>query len=261
MTEKPVHNTGEESDEYQLVSLTGQYLLSAFAARREFARFPDPIRAFLDYGCGGGKSLWPAVPLVEPGGQVYGVDVEPKMLEHSEQRIEPARAHRPDLTFEFLRVARDPIHIDLPDGILDIAHTSIVLQEIRERDELDQVAAEIARLLRPGGWFVAVCVGDRIEEEDFVSFTYAGLDANRTAPAGFRACRSVESAIVWEHDRHWTRSELGEACAAAGMRVDTVVDVVAPPELIPFPNEAWRGWKDELSAPPLLLVRATRLPS
>lgn len=252
-----VRDTGEQADLYQHVSLSGTYLLSALAVRKRLATFPRAIETWLEYGCGGGKSLWPAVPFLARGATATGVDVSRAMLRYAERAAELVHEERPDLGLRFARVdTAGPLPI--PDHSLDVVHTSVVLQEIREREALEGVLREVARVLRPGGWFLGVLVNDRIRCEDYVSFTYAPFPDNAKRADGMRSCLSVETGIVWEQDRHWARDELAELLEEAGLGVHELADVEVPPETPPFAHAAWRGWKEELELPPLYLVQAVK---
>jgi SAM-dependent methyltransferase len=100
----------------------------------------------LDLGTGTGAAAIQAAPLVAPGGQVLGVDISPAMLTLAQQRVAEL-----GLTNVTLREGRAEA-LPAPDGAFDVLLASLSLMYV-----LDRVAAarEIARVLRPGGRFVA----------------------------------------------------------------------------------------------------------
>ncbi len=249
-----VRNTGEAASEYQRVTLTGQYLLSALAIRRTLADREGPIDCLLDFGCGGGKSLWPSIPFVARNGRAIGVDVSEQQLALAENNAIPVRIEREDLDIRFTPVPATGQLLGVESGTVDVVQTSIVLQEIRQEEVLARLMGEVSRVLRPGGWFVAACVGDRITSEDYVSFTYAGFEDNLNTKSRVRACRSLEGDFVWTDDHHWTRAELETACHDAGLSTRSIEDVYGKREWPPFPAEPWRCWKDEIESPPVFLA-------
>lgn len=91
----------------------------------------------LDLGCGTGHM---AGKIAESGAQVTGVD-------RSEEMIRQARAAYPAIRFEVADATKVPL-----DGAFDAVFSNATLHWIKEPE---RVVAEIARLLRPGGRFVA----------------------------------------------------------------------------------------------------------
>lgn len=108
----------------------------------------QPDSRVLDFGAG--RGLWATEPLPalhkqlrafhERVGEVVGVDVDPVVLKNphlaSAQVIEPGRP------------------LDFPDGRFDLVLADHVLEHVSEEDA-PTVAAELLRVVRPGGWFVA----------------------------------------------------------------------------------------------------------
>ncbi|WP_027414729.1 class I SAM-dependent methyltransferase [Aneurinibacillus terranovensis] len=116
--------------------------------RRKFLP-PDEILSLLeikkqddlaDIGCGPGYFTIPAAYLTS--GAVYGVDVEPKMLETLKEKA--AAAGVKNIT----PIQSDAENIRLPDGSVDKAICSQVLHEV---DDLDKSIHEMKRILRPNG--------------------------------------------------------------------------------------------------------------
>jgi ubiquinone/menaquinone biosynthesis C-methylase UbiE len=96
----------------------------------------------VDLGCGPGYFTLPAAELVGPQGKVYGVDVQPEMVEACRQRAAEAGARQ----VEVLRSGETDV--PLPDGIADLVLVSLVLHEARDRAAF---LREARRLLKPGG--------------------------------------------------------------------------------------------------------------
>ena len=96
----------------------------------------------VDLGCGPGYFTLPAAELVGPSGKVYGVDVEPEMIEACRARAAEAGVQGIEL------VQSDGTHVPLPDGIANLVLISVVLHETKDRAGF---LREARRLLTPGG--------------------------------------------------------------------------------------------------------------
>lgn len=111
----------------------------------------------LDLGCGSGGATRAAARVVGPEGMVVGIDVSAESLAEAEART-PA-----DLPVLY---RRGDIHRmgNVPDRTFDCAIASMVLEQV---DDLGPVLAEVTRVLRPGGRFVAsVTAFDRLRPID-----------------------------------------------------------------------------------------------
>src|SRR5262245_48790740 len=101
-----------------------------------------PDQTVVDLGCGPGYFTLPAAELVGPRGTVYGVDVEPAMVEACRRSAAAAGAQRIEV------VHSSETHVPLPDGIADLVFVSVVLHEAEDRVAF---LREARRLLKPGG--------------------------------------------------------------------------------------------------------------
>jgi SAM-dependent methyltransferase len=118
------------------------------------------VQQVLDIGTGTGSVAIKAASLVMPGGNVTAVDISPEMLELARQR-----ATSLSLTnVEFFEGRAE--ELPLPNGRFDIVLASLSLMYVIDRAA---AAREIARVLRPGGRFVAAVWGGP-EEADIVLF-------------------------------------------------------------------------------------------
>lgn len=105
-----------------------------------------PGQRVLDLGTGTGAVAFGAAPMVSPGGEVLGVDISPQMLEI-------ARAQAACLGLRhvsFREASAESIRTD--SGWADAVFASLSMMYVPDRDA---AAREIARVLRPGGRFVA----------------------------------------------------------------------------------------------------------
>jgi SAM-dependent methyltransferase len=99
----------------------------------------------LDLGCGSGGAARIAAEAVGPEGTVIGVDPSPEALE-------VARARTPDELPVLYRPGTAENISTIPDRSIDCVIASLVLEQITD---LPAAAAEIFRVLRPGGRLVA----------------------------------------------------------------------------------------------------------
>jgi len=101
----------------------------------------SPAR-FLDIGCGGG-TLVGVVAARWPDVEAIGLDLLP-------DRVAAARAAFPDATF----VEGSADALPFEDGSFDTVSASTLFSSFPSPDLEVAVAAEIARVLKPGGWLV-----------------------------------------------------------------------------------------------------------
>lgn len=95
----------------------------------------------LDVGCGNGRWLRACLDLgVEPGSAI-GVEL-------LDWRIEEARRLSPNMSF----LQSSGAEIDLPAGSVDLAAASLLFSSIPTAKARVEVASEIARVVRPGGF-------------------------------------------------------------------------------------------------------------
>jgi len=97
----------------------------------------QPEERILDIGCGTGHLT---AKIATRGAEVMGIDRSPEM-------VRQAREAYPEIRFEVADATKIPL-----DGGFDAVFSNATLHWIKEPE---QVAAEIARLLRPGGRLVA----------------------------------------------------------------------------------------------------------
>jgi demethylmenaquinone methyltransferase/2-methoxy-6-polyprenyl-1,4-benzoquinol methylase/phosphoethanolamine N-methyltransferase len=97
----------------------------------------------LDVACGSGNLTLTAQSYVGPGGQVYGVDAAPEMIEVAEKKA--SRAGLP-VVFQVGLVEQ----LDFPEATFDVVISRLAIHHLP--DDLKRRAfAEILRVLKPGG--------------------------------------------------------------------------------------------------------------
>jgi SAM-dependent methyltransferase len=99
-------------------------------------------RTVLDFGCGSGKC---AVALRARGARLIALDISPHLLEVARKRLE-VHALTGDTEFVLASGHEMPI----PDASVDVVFGSAILHHL----DLRHAAAEVHRVLRPGGYAV-----------------------------------------------------------------------------------------------------------
>ena len=107
-----------------------------------------PGEAVLDVGCGTGSLAVVAKRRVGPTGSVRGVDASPEMI--TQARAKAAKAGL-DVAFEIARAEALPV----ADASVDVVLSTLMLHHL-PRVVREQLAAEVRRVLKPGGRVLAV---------------------------------------------------------------------------------------------------------
>lgn len=110
-----------------------------------------PGESVLDVGCGTGSLAIAAKHRVGPVGEVCGIDPSPEMVARARRKAARAGASVP---FETGSVDSLPF----PDATFDVVTGTLMLHHLDD-DLRRRGLAEVARVLKPGGRFVAVDLG------------------------------------------------------------------------------------------------------
>jgi ubiquinone/menaquinone biosynthesis C-methylase UbiE len=107
-----------------------------------------PGEKALDIGCGPGALALLAKARVGPEGEVHGIDPSPEMIELARKKAAGAGAA---VRFQ-IGAAED---LPYPDASFDVVLSTLMLHHLPD-DLRPQAIKEVARVLKPGGRFVAV---------------------------------------------------------------------------------------------------------
>ncbi len=108
-----------------------------------------PGMTVCDLMCGMGECWLALAASLGPQGQVMALDMSQGMLNGAERR----KARFPDLNIQLLK--QDVLESTLPDACADALICSFGLKTLTDAQK-EQLAAEIKRLLKPGGTFALV---------------------------------------------------------------------------------------------------------
>jgi len=151
---------GEEyilgADESELARLLAQAALHSREAEVLLDRIPIAAggRA-LDVGCGPLGVLHLLSERVGPGGEVVGLDSEPRMIALAERTIVDRGLANVRL------VEADAYNTGLPDASYDLAHERLVLINLTAPQD---AVREMVRVVRPGGWVA-------LQDVDWITWT------------------------------------------------------------------------------------------
>jgi SAM-dependent methyltransferase len=199
------------------------------------ALLPEPGALTVDVGCGEGRV---ARELRARGHRVVGIEGSPALA---------AAAREADPDFE-VHVA-DAAAMPLDDGCADLAVASMSLLNM---DDLDGVAREVARILRPGGRFAFSTVHPMNSLKPLGDWEAAGR--SYFADYAYAETRTRGGLTMTFHDAHRPLSAYLGAIERAGLLVEAVREPVPDDaHVADFPEvERWRR------EPSFLAVRALR---
>ena len=169
---------------------------------------PDLVRKYvrgartLDYGCGGGRMTGMLESL---GLDVTGVDISPHM-------VEQAKRTRPDARYEVIKSGVIPA----PTGHFDLVFSCLVLFEVSSLDDMAGIFAEIRRVLKPGGAFIAVTGSEEMYRRRWLSLD-VDYPQNKSLTSGGLAKIKLKNIDLELQDYFWTDADYRDAMRRAGL--------------------------------------------
>ena len=232
----PYRYSADGAKIYGTLGIEGTTYEIGYACVRESLGDGIAGKAFLDFGCGAGRSTFFLKALGAE--HVYGVD-------HDQNMLDLSLATKRD-GVEFFLIADV---IPLPDEAVDGAISLTVFVEIRTMAAMSEACSEVARVLRHGSPFIVMSVSPMAFGHTFRSFGYPTAKplqsgdittAIVTAPAG----------QVSIDDTYWTEEDYRSALVQAGFTV-TAIDY-------PRPHDPGTWSTDEAAVPPFIVIRAIK---
>lgn len=203
------------------------------------------VRTVLDYGCGPGKV---ATRITEAcDAQVMAADISPRMLEI-------ARARRPHPRIDYRQVDSGKLTF-LTDNSVDAAMSCYVFINVAELPLLREIAAEVHRVLRPGGRYAVL---DTNPDTTGIRFsTFRSGEPGRTYAPGERRQVLLDQPGGGDPleliDHHWPRRTYLDVLAEAGF-TDLTVEEPLLTEASALPGTA----PAETTHPPFLIVTGVK---
>ncbi len=143
-------------------------------------------KAVLDIGCGAG-GIDVALVQTHGAGYVTGIDVEDSVLSHARNLVADK-----GLTDHVGLVKVAPGPLPFPPGTFDVVFSKDSIVHISDKHAL---MAEVARVLKPGGWFLASdwLIGVEVISPQMAAYIAAeGLDFGMATPARYGAAMAAQ---------------------------------------------------------------------
>lgn len=199
--------------------------LASFAGVGWFFDLADlrPGESVVDFGCGSGTDSFVAAQLVGPEGRVRGIDYTPEQFEKATRLADAAPI--PDVV-EFWERRIENLPFD--DASCDCVISNGVINLIAEKQ---QVFAEAARLLRPGG---RLAIADIVTERQLTEAITCDIDLWASCIGGaaqqddYRAMiegAGLEVRELRDNDYGFLSSQAKGASATYGVRSVSVLAV------------------------------------
>ena len=180
-------------------------------------------KAVLDIGCGAG-GIDVALVQTHGAGYVTGIDVEDSVLSHARTLVADK-----GLTDRIGLVKVAPGPLPFPPGTFDVVFSKDSIVHIPDKHAL---MAEVARVLKPGGWFLASdwLIGVEVISPQMAAYIAAeGLDFRMATPARYGAAMAAQgfheiritSRNAWYRDE--ARREVARMKGELGAKAAAVV--------------------------------------
>jgi SAM-dependent methyltransferase len=199
----PTNDYSGTADDYGRAEFTGTMYLAFRDVPWLISQYATGGKA-LDYGCGAGRS---SRLLKRLGFEVTGVDISDAMLETARE-LDPGGDYR--------RI--DPARIPLDDGSVDLAFSSLVFFEIPTIAGMTEAAAEIRRVLKPGGVFVLLIGAERLYDFEWLTVK-VDYPENRGCKSGDTVRVFLPEVGLELTDYYWTDADYRRVFEGAGLQV------------------------------------------
>ncbi|MCM2495114.1 class I SAM-dependent methyltransferase [Burkholderia glumae] len=168
----------------------------------------------LDYGCGGGKV---SRRLKAAGvAHVTGVDIAPTMIEKARAA---GGADGDGLDYALIRSGSTPF----PDASFDAAVSCFLFINVPEREELGRIAAEVFRVLKPGGRFYILDTNPRTTGVSYPTFRNGHPGVVYHDGDERPVFLDIPGHGVFEIiDTHWDTATYREMLSSAGFAIESV---------------------------------------
>jgi ubiquinone/menaquinone biosynthesis C-methylase UbiE len=185
----------------------------------------------LDYGSGLGYST---EFLFNKGFDPYGVDINPEIIAISKAKL-------PHIEF-------NTIENNLPfqNDKFDLVFSSLVLLEIKSKEDLSKYAKEASRVLKPDGIFIAVTASEQMFNPNYKSnLRKSNFKENINPQSGDQVKIHLKELNLTFDDYFWTKNDYEQIFKSAGLEICKVHYPLGKK------NEPYQ-WKDELEVPFIL---------
>ena len=213
-TVTPTNDYSATADNYGRAEFTGTMYLAFRDVPWLISQHASGTSA-LDYGCGAGRS---SRLLKRLGFQVTGVDISESMLETARE-LDPAGDYR----------NIEPARLPFPDASFDLAFSSLVFFEIPSIAGMTEAAAEIRRVLKPGGAFILLIGAEELYAHEWLT-VMVDYPENR-------GCKSADAVRVFLTevgleltDYYWTDADYRKVLAGAGLTIVRLHQPMGSPE-------------------------------
>ncbi len=238
-------DSGDDADGYDSYDDLPERLIGYPAVFHALGIGSSAVRTVLDHGCGPGKV---AARVVEASGaRVVAADVSPGMLAVARERHPHPRIDH--------RLIEDGRLAFLDDGSVDAAMSCFVFVTVGEIEGLHDIAAEVHRVLRPGGRYAVLDTNPRSTGIRFSTFRTG--DPGRVYTKGERRRTRLErpggAAPLDLVDHHWPCQTYLDVLGKAGF---TDLDVHEP--VLPRHSTLLGSRPAEADHPPFLVVSGVK---
>ncbi|MDP5082994.1 MAG: class I SAM-dependent methyltransferase, partial [Rickettsiaceae bacterium] len=185
----------------------------------------------LDFGCGAGEST---LFLKSQGFEVCGVDINEEMLVH---------ARKSDPAGEYVSICNDKIPYQ--DNAYELVFASFVLLEMSSLEQIQKSLHEIARVLKPGGMFLAILDNENLYKHNW-KLINTDFPQNKSLKRGQKVKVEFLDKGFSIEDYYWPREDYIKVMKNAGL------DLLEIYEPLGIESDGV-DWRDEIITPPISL--------